>query len=366
MQSLQEKLTDVKIGPPMTFENLTLFPLLGASLSDQDYLTLDDALAQGVARITEMDASGSVPQLQFVNEGSMPVLLMDGEELIGAKQNRIINISILAPAQQTLTIPVSCVEAGRWSSRSAEFAAAPRAQYAEGRARKMSRVSESMHASGTHYSNQSEVWEDISLKSARMAAHSETQAMAAMYETHDTDIEEYVNAFSPSEGQVGALFAINGMPVGFDLFDSSDTFDKLLPKLIRSYALDALDRKDEEAIPLSVGAAEGLLQEVQRSPVQTYKALGLGEDARFSDEALTGGGLLANGRLVHLTALALSRTSNVRPQPAEVFAIRIAEPEDTQRSPSRTVGREVPDYPNDPIHIKLDMPASEIRSEDSF
>ena len=66
---------------------------------------------------------------------------MDGEELIGAKQNHTLNLSILVPAHASIDIPVSCVERGRWHHLSREFSSAPRAHYAEGRAKKMAQVS---------------------------------------------------------------------------------------------------------------------------------------------------------------------------------------------------------------------------------
>jgi hypothetical protein len=81
-----------------------------------------------------VSAGGSVPELKFVNESDKPVFLMDGEELIGAKQNRTLNLSILVPAKKAVGIPVSCVERGRWHHLSREFSSTPRAYYAEGRA----------------------------------------------------------------------------------------------------------------------------------------------------------------------------------------------------------------------------------------
>ena len=65
-----------------------------------------------------------MPELLVENPLDADVLLYDGEELVGAKQNRILNVSVLAGAHSKLTIPVSCVEQGRWQMRSAEFAAA--------------------------------------------------------------------------------------------------------------------------------------------------------------------------------------------------------------------------------------------------
>ncbi len=65
-------------------------------------------MAQKCALITEVSASGSVPELRFVNSGEKRVFLLDGEQVVGAKQDRIFNVSIIAPAGKTIVIPVSC------------------------------------------------------------------------------------------------------------------------------------------------------------------------------------------------------------------------------------------------------------------
>src|SRR5262245_14278026 len=113
MNTLQPLLSEIRLNESVSFKNLTLNALTGPSC-EPDYLTLDEALDSNTAHVTEVSESGSVPELVFKNEHDRAVLLVDGEELIGAKQNRILNISILVPARSTLTIPVSCVEAGRW------------------------------------------------------------------------------------------------------------------------------------------------------------------------------------------------------------------------------------------------------------
>ena len=114
MELIHETLQRITVGPEISFENLALFPLLDAKRGARDYLTLREALAAGTVRVMEKSETGSVTELMVVNDADRPVLLLDGEQLVGAKQNRILNVSILVPARQSLVIPVSCVEAGRW------------------------------------------------------------------------------------------------------------------------------------------------------------------------------------------------------------------------------------------------------------
>jgi hypothetical protein len=125
-QAVVDAIGQVTFGPESTFENLSIVALLRLRERDADYLTLDEALAGGWAQITEVNEAGQVSALKVVVNGAAPVLLLDGEELVGAKQNRVANLTILAPPQRTTVIPVSCVESGRWHHLSRQFASAPR------------------------------------------------------------------------------------------------------------------------------------------------------------------------------------------------------------------------------------------------
>ena len=147
MNAVAQALSGLRVGNSLSHEGLTVHPLIRASLLKKDYLTLDEALALNLARIAEVSKSGSVPHLLFSNRGDQAVFLLDGEELVGAKQNRILNITVLAPAGKDTVIPVSCVEAGRWSHSRPDFKSAPRAQFSMSRAKKAARVSASLTGS---------------------------------------------------------------------------------------------------------------------------------------------------------------------------------------------------------------------------
>jgi len=84
-------LEQVKIGRKQSYMNLTLIPLLSAYLLDLDYLLLDEALQNGLLEVAEVTKEGSVPDLKVVNHSPKMVFILDGEELVGAKQNRIVN-----------------------------------------------------------------------------------------------------------------------------------------------------------------------------------------------------------------------------------------------------------------------------------
>jgi ARG and Rhodanese-Phosphatase-superfamily-associated Protein domain len=305
-KTIEDTLAHVQIGAETTFANMTIFPLLDGDSGPTDYLTLDDALARGHVQITEVSVEGSVPDLKLKNESDEPVLLLDGEELIGAKQNRILNLTILAPANRTIVIPVSCVESGRWSRRSANFTTSSQAHFARGRAKKMAQVSHSLRASGERRSDQHAVWEEIGTKANDLKVSSPTSAMIDIYESYTGRIDEYAGAFTAADRQVGAAFAISGEVIGFDLFDSPATFKKLLPKLVRSYALDAIESAEKKSASTpSAVSVKDLLLSVTKAEAKTFPAVGEGMDVRFTAPNVTAAGLVAKGRVVHLSGFRL-------------------------------------------------------------
>ena len=313
MKVLNDYLQSVEIGAAVVHRNLTMFPLSGGPGGNADYVTLDAALQAGGARISEVSESGSVPELLFENDGDKPVLLLDGEELVGAKQNRILNLSVMVPAHSKLVIPVSCVEAGRWGHSSRHFRSAGRAHFAAGRSAKMEQVSYSMRSSGLRRSDQSQVWSEIECKMGSMDACSDTQAADALYSRHRVSIDDYAGAFHAAEGQIGAAFAINGRVIGLDLFDVSATLDQQLPKLVQSYALDAIDQGAQETPVARSEDCQRLLSAVLEAQVETFPAVGSGEDLRLSGPGMRGAALVEGERVIHLCLFSADRAQGTAP-----------------------------------------------------
>ena len=202
MALLEKELSRLSLGSAQGFRHLAVFPLVDPSPPQPFYLTLDEALAQGVVQVTEVSKGGHVPELRLINQGDHPVLLIDGEELVGAKQNRVLNLTILAAAGSEIVIPVSCVEQGRWSEVSKAFCASPRVHFAAGRAAKVASVSDCIAQGQGAVSDQSEVWHHIAEKAARMDHHSETGAMADLFRHAEQDVDAYVRAFSSDRKSV--------------------------------------------------------------------------------------------------------------------------------------------------------------------
>jgi hypothetical protein len=302
MQAIAETLLNLRIAEPQSFANMACFPLVSSSprTGAPNYLLLDDALLQGSAVVTETSEGGSVPELRFENRDGHPVLLIDGEELVGARQNRILNLTILVAPHRTIVIPVSCVERGRWRYDSREFHSTSHSLYASARADKMAHVSSSLRSRGTRHADQAALWDSIDRKATVAHFESDTDAMADLFEHLRPVTRHYCDALHPVESQVGAVFAIDGAIVGLELFDHAETFRKLLPKIASSYALDAVEHEGtRQGAPTESAVADFVARAIS-AHADEYPAVGEGLDVRLHGEQLSGGALVVDHRLVHL------------------------------------------------------------------
>jgi flavodoxin len=118
---LAEYFNEIKFGEIKHQGSLAVLPVFTSHDSELHYMTLTDALKADLVEISEMNEMGTVSELKVHNSADVPVLILDGEELVGAKQNRIVNTTILLKKRSLTVIPVSCVEQGRWSYKSRNF-----------------------------------------------------------------------------------------------------------------------------------------------------------------------------------------------------------------------------------------------------
>jgi len=298
-------LDSLDFGLVQSHKNLSMFPLLSSQAIDLEYLLLDEALTENCIEITEIDKGGSVPELKLVNKSEKKVLLLDGEELVGAKQNRIINTTILIAAQTTTIIPVSCCEQGRWSYDSTSFSSHKRVMSPNMRAMKSEQVRCNLAAEESYCADQGAIWDEIEEKATRRNARSGSMAMSEIYEKEKGSIEEYRQHFEIVENQVGALFAINGKVVGFDSFGNQDTFSKVFEKLVDSYALDAIDWFDPEKKTRKVKTAQNkFFDSVRTASDSSHRSVALGKDIRLESSAVTGFALIHDKNILHLSAFA--------------------------------------------------------------
>jgi ARG and Rhodanese-Phosphatase-superfamily-associated Protein domain len=287
-----------QVGETITHRGIALVPLYPRRDPAAAYATLRPALGRGLL-VTERDAQGSVPELVVANPLPEPVLLYDGEELIGALQNRILNLTVLVAAESRTPIPVSCVEAGRWRRRSLAFAAAAHTAGPALRLRKARALGADALARGAA---QREVWDAVAEQAARRGVISPTAAQADTFAHHDRELSQLRAAFPAQPGQCGAVLVLPDGHVCVDYLSRPDAYAEHHGKLLDGYLLDALDQLDRPAAGLE--PLNRLLHRLSLATLERHASAGLGIDLRARTKSLTATGLELEGELLQLSAYA--------------------------------------------------------------
>lgn len=300
-------LSDVSFGELQVFKNMAVVPLFVSRNGGPEYGLLKEALDQALIAITELDQSGSVPELKVVSTSSHPILLLDGEELIGAKQNRVLNTSILLKGNSETVIPVSCTEQGRWRYTSAIFSDSDVIMSHRSRATKTLTVTGSLRAGSGYRSDQGRVWSAINSLHTASGTTSQTLALRDVYTAKTEELEPYSSAFKSIPHQRGSLVFINGQPVGLDLISHEGAYAVAHPKLIRSYAIDALAGSEDGFDAPSLELASAFLGEVRGCQEKVFPSVGLGSDYRFEGDKLVGSALVFQESVIHLACFRIDR-----------------------------------------------------------
>lgn len=290
----------VRVGPVTRHDALGVFPLFADAVPAAEYLLSDEAIAAGEAEVHELTEGGSVPKLAVANKSPKLLLFLEGEELRGAKQNRVLNTSVLVPAEKHTEIPVSCVEQGRWRYVSKSFASA--GTHASRKLRKVLKesVTMSLLSSASHYSDQGEVWNEVGRQQSSLKATSASMAMSDTYDTYGDRVESAKSAVAYVEGAVGLAVAVGASVVALDLFDSPVTCQKVWGRVLSGVILDAIEDGPGAGDAAEAGQVEAALEAFGEGPWQAVKAAGAGEEYRSQPKGgWLGSALALNGSLIH-------------------------------------------------------------------
>jgi hypothetical protein len=308
---LADCLDALALAPRQAYKSLTLWPLVRREDAGvpkaPPYVALADALDAGTLSVDEVGPAGRVPNIRVVNAGDTAVLVLFGEELRGAKQNRVANASFLIDARSQVDIDVSCVEQGRWSRPHGARFRASREVLSSAVRRKMAlRVAATRAEGGRFGADQAEVWGEVGARLQHSGSTSRSAAYADYLHTRRRDVETFAGSFHTIERQVGFVAAIGDDIAGLELVGRPEVFERTFASLVRAYGIDAVDAElvKERAEPLGgarFDAPEAFLRTLAAAPATVGPSLGLGEDLRFDTGRVAGCALRA-GDVVHLTA----------------------------------------------------------------
>lgn len=297
-------LPTLKIGEPIRYEALAVFPLFSENGGGGvPYALSDEAIASKIVTVTEVNEGGSVPDLLVENRGDTRVLFIEGEELIGAKQNRVLNVTVLIAAHSKTPIPVSCVEQGRWGYSSRTFGSSGSSSSSRLRHIIKESVSRSARARRGHRSDQGQVWREVHRQQSSLGTDSQTTAMADTVRDHQGEIEQFRDALKPVDGAVGMVVAVGSKVVSIDLLDKPETCAKVWNRLLTGFILDALE-PGSSGNQATTEDAEALLTSINGLSWESVQTVGEGADYRAEAEKMVASALTFDGKVIHASVSA--------------------------------------------------------------
>jgi hypothetical protein len=289
-------LPQLRVGDPIRFEAVSVFPLFGETNGNVEYRLADEALADKEVVVTEISEAGSVPELLVENKGHRRILFLEGDELVGAKQNRVLNTSVLVAANTKSKIPVSCVERGRWRLMSHAFGYSGSASPSDVRYMLKQSVGKSLKANFGHRSDQGGVWAEVAKLQGALNVDSETEALSDAFEGYKDHVADFRERVKYIPGATGFAVAVGDRVVSVDVFDKPATCEKVWPRVLSGAVFDILCAKKTENHSATADV-ENTLSAVRDLKWEKTVAAGDGEEYR----AETPGGDFASALMLDNT-----------------------------------------------------------------
>lgn len=265
---------DYELLTPQVHENMAIIPIKTTPNYKLDMITLKKALELGLAEVKECEQS-TVNTLIVKNNAVTPLILIDGEEVIGGDQNRLVNSTILVAPKSEMKIPVSCTERGRWAYKS-EFKDSEYIANYETRRAKMSAIRLKKTVQNT-------VWSSIDCLEDMNEYKSPTSAMTESYDKLKIDHNNFIKAFTIENDQNGIVIILNGEIKGFELFLNSEIYKEFHEKILKSYLIDA--KNENTTFSINIDEIKLVLDNAIASNFEKKESEGLEEAYEFENES---------------------------------------------------------------------------------
>ena len=284
---------DVNLNPniqllkPQVYENITVFPLK-SDRSYIDIMSLKKGLELGLVKVKECEQS-QVNTLIVENNAVTPLILIDGEEVVGGDQNRIVNSTILIGANSKMKVSVSCSEKNRWAYKSEFKQSEYIANYNTRRAKEFaSRSSEKF---------QNVIWSSIDTLEEVNSFSSPTSAMEESYDHMKLKLNDIINNFKVVDNQNGILIMVDGEIKGFELLFNSEIYKDFHSKILKSYLIDCNIKQTVSTVDNSV--VEDIIQKALNSTFDKKDSKGLEEAYVFDNYDGLGTLYIFKNQIIH-------------------------------------------------------------------
>lgn len=283
---------DYELMNPQVHKNVAIVPIKTPANHSIDLLTLQKGFELDLVKVKECEHS-TVNTIIVENTSVVPLILVDGEEIVGGDQNRIMDATILIGPESKMKVPVNCTEHGRWGFKHHFKQSENIANYRTRLAKRQ--------AFQNSTSVQQAVWNAIDELEIDRSFSSPTQAMSESYEDAKADLNEFLDAFKTVDGQSGVVVLIDGKIMGFEVFLNSDIYRQYHEKILKSYLIDA--KISDNVFTINTDAIESLIREVENCEFEESQTTGLENRFEFKNDDGVGTLYTYHGKTVHLSYL---------------------------------------------------------------
>lgn len=301
----------IKYAKPLQYENITVIPLLIDNPESPRYVSGKKALKNGTLVIEEIDSDGEVSRLRATNKGNKPVMLISGEGLKGAKQDRIVNVTVIIAVNATVDIPVSCVERGRWSyednkAEETKFKSSNIATQ-DIRFSIQSDINKDIVAGKESYeSDQDLVWHKVSETAYDLCIDSETENLNEVYQANETDLDAIASEMKYVKNAIGMAIFSGRKKLSVDLFSQPGLMKDNWDDLIRSAVIEikrtrkpkGKDKRSEKEFSTEITA---FFDKVFSETSEPEKNPGTGRYIVSRNNQLEAGTLVEGTKIAHLS-----------------------------------------------------------------
>ena len=301
---------EYKVLEPISHGDLTIFPIVSSRTHDTSgFITLDDGIRSGEVVVTEVGnlhsrmrrrppygqspyAGAEVNRLVLVNNSKHPLILLAGEVVTGGKQDRVVGRDRIVPAESDpVDLSVFCVEHGRWTETSTNFGAKGSVM-----------LQPSVRSKAMADQDQQKVWDEVGKSRSAMAnraaaakppavgtagggigagsysvqmeqlnsttSYAKARELGVVKQQVDQIVEPMRKSYESvikqlrNQNAVGVVVAVRGRIVWADMFASSALLDKYWPKLLDSYATEAMTASGQKG-EVSIKDAQAFLDNWQ-------------------------------------------------------------------------------------------------------
>lgn len=293
----------LRLGPAQTFGDLEFHPMIAAGDGPAAWLTAGEAVEKGSLVIVEQ-GGGAVGELLARNRGGRPVLILEGETLVGCKQNRVVAHTVMVAPGRTVVIPVGCMEQGRWSSARGAFAMGAARMEPSLRKETVVETARARRVTGRPALDQLRLWQGVADSENLHGTRSATGDYHETLQRREAETREAVRRAEPLASQVGIVALWRGRLLGLESVGHPEAWNAVARRTIASYVLAAgsLGRCERggAGAPPGRSAAEWL-EAVRTARITVRPALDVGRDLELTGPGFVGSALWHDGAPAHLS-----------------------------------------------------------------